>query len=160
LAIEQFLADAEHPFLRSTAWLCAALGILIGLAPGTLLSLPSRLRYVRQNPPEAALAYARRHPGQAYFPCNPMAALLSDGKAYHVDYSVNDREIAGYPLTPEQFKAGLPPEFEVIAIPPGEQPRSSALRSMLARYDLTAATELPGWSVYKRRQPPAGHTEE
>jgi len=27
-----------------------------------------------------------------------MASLLSEGKAYHVDYSVYDREIAGYPL--------------------------------------------------------------
>jgi hypothetical protein len=78
-----------------------------------------------------------------------MASLLSNGKVYHVDFSVYDREIAGYPLTSHQFEAGLPSGFTVVAIPPGEQPQSSALRDMLARYEQVADTELPGWTVYK-----------
>jgi hypothetical protein len=152
LAIEQCLADPGNSLLRGCAWMCAALGILVGIAPGTLLSLPSRLRDVHQNAPEAALHYEQRRPGRAYFPCNPMASLLADGRVYHVDYSVYDREVAGYPLTSHQFEAGLPAGFTVVAIPPGEQPQSSALRDMLKRYEPVTDIELPGWTVYKRHQ--------
>jgi hypothetical protein len=80
-----------------------------------------------------------------------MAGLLSEGQAYHVDFSVYDREIAGYPLTSRQFETGLPPGFTVIAMPPGEQPQSRALRNMLERYRQIADGELPGWTVYQRR---------
>lgn len=151
LAIEQSIADPDRSLLRGSAWMCAALGILVSIAPGTLLSLPSRLRDVHGNPSEKALHYELRHPGYAYFPSNPMASLLSAGRAYHVDYSIYDREIAGYPLTSHQFETGLPPEFKVVAIPPGEQFHSSALRNMLGRYERSTDVELPGWTVYKRR---------
>lgn len=160
LAIEQHVTDPDQALWRGLAWMCAAVGILVGIAPGTLLSLPSRVRDLRVSPPEMALRYELRHPGHAYFPWNPLASLQSAGKAYHVDYSVYDREIAGYPLTPQQFEAGLPPGFEVVAVPPGEQPRSSALRRMLERYRPTADIELPGWTVYKRWDPPAGRNAE
>jgi hypothetical protein len=152
LAIEQYLADPDNSFMRGSAWICAALGILVSIGPGAALTLPSRLRGVHRNMSEAALHYELRHPGRAYFPCNPMASLLSDGKVYHVDYSVYDREIAGYPLTSHQFEAGLPSGFQVVAIPPGEQPQSSALRDMLKRYEQVAYTELPGWTVYRRQR--------
>jgi len=150
LAIEQCLAGPHNSFLYGCAWMCAALGILVGIAPGAALSLPARLRDVHENAMEVALHYDLRHPGRAYFPCNPLVGLLSAGWVYHVDFSVHDREIAGYPLTPHQFEAGLPSGFKVVAIPPGEQPHSSALRNMLERYRQVADTELPGWTVYKR----------
>jgi len=156
LAIEQHLTDRGNSFLRGIAWMCAALGISVSMAPGTALSLPSRLRNVHENAPEAALHYELRHPRRAYFPCNPMAGLLSSGRTYHVDYSVYDREIAGYPLTPRQFEAGLPAGFTVVAIPPGEQPRSGALRDMLQRYERVADVELPGWTVYRQ---PSGFSD-
>jgi hypothetical protein len=150
LAIEQRLAGPDNSFVRGIAWMCAAIGILVSIAPGTLISLPSRLRDVHFNAPETALQYELRYPGRAYFPVNPMASLLSSGRAYHVDFSVYDREIAGYPLTRRQFESGLPPGFKLVAMPPGEQPQSGALRSMLQRYERIADTELPGWTVYKR----------
>ena len=155
LAIQQSLADPDNSLLRGSAWMCAALGISVSIAPGTLLSLPARLRDVRENAPEVALHYELRHPGRAYFPWNPMVSLLSNGIVYHVDYSVYDREITGYPLTSHQFEAGLPSGFKVVAIPPGEQPQSRALRDMLERYEQVADIELPGWTVYERKRTPA-----
>jgi hypothetical protein len=151
LAIEQCLADPGNAFLRGSGWMCAALGILVGIAPGAVLSLPSRLRDVHQNVPEVALRYEVRHPGRAYFPYNPMVSLLSNGSVYHVDYSIYDREITGYPLTSQQIEAGLPSGFRVVAIPPGELLRSSALRDMLGRYEQVADVELSGWTVYRMK---------
>ena len=151
LAIEQGLADPHRPFVRGCAWICAALGILVSLAPGALLTLPSRLRQVRFNASETALHYELRHPGFAYFPYSPLASLLSAGRAFHMDFSVYDREMGGYPLTAHQFEAGLPSAFKMVAIPPGEQPRSIALQNMLQRYERIADLELPEWTVYKLR---------
>jgi len=88
------------------------------------------------------LRYELRHPGRAYFPYTPLATLLASGRVYHVDFSVYDREIAGYPLTSHQFAAGLPSGFEVVAIPPGVSRRSSALRRMLERYAPVTDVEL------------------
>jgi hypothetical protein len=150
LAIEQSIGDPDHSFLRGTAWMCAALGIFAGMAPGAFLSLPARVSHVRENAPEAALRYELRHPGLAYFPFNPMASLLSSGTAYHVDFSVYDRELAGHPLTSHQFEAGLPAGFMVVAIPPGEEPRSGALRNMLGGYEQISDLDLPGWTMFRR----------
>ena len=68
-----------------------------------------------------------------------------------MDFSVYDREMGGYPLTAHQFEAGLPSAFKMVAIPPGEQPRSIALQNMLQRYERIADLELPEWTVYKLR---------
>ncbi|MGA2574853.1 MAG: hypothetical protein ABSH24_02400 [Bryobacteraceae bacterium] len=153
LAIVQCLSYPGNAFVRGTAWMCVGIGILVSIAPGAAFSLPSRLRGVRQNAPEAALRYELRHPGRAYFPYTPLATLLASGRVYHVDFSVYDREIAGYPLTSHQFAAGLPSGFEVVAIPPGVSRRSSALRRMLERYAPVTDVELPGWTVYVARAP-------
>ncbi|HUE04789.1 MAG TPA: hypothetical protein VMR62_34880 [Bryobacteraceae bacterium] len=154
LAIEQCLADPDRAFLRVIAWLCAVMGILVGIAPGLLISLPERLRDLHRNPSEVAWHYALRHPGRAYFPCNPLAGLLSDGKLYHVDFSLYDRDLAGYPLDARQFDAGLPSGFTIVAIPPGQKAWSSNLTSLLAHYRQVAEMELPGWTVYQRPPSP------
>ena len=151
LAIEQYLAGPGNSLVRAIAWTCAILGTLVSIAPGAALSLPSRLRHLRDNPPEAALNYELRHPDTAYFPLNPLATLLSTGKVYHVDYSIYDRELAGYPLTQRQFNSGLPARFEMVAIPPGEIAESTALRMLLKAYLPAADPELPGWTVYRPR---------
>jgi hypothetical protein len=150
LAIAQAMA-ADNSLLRGVAWMCATLGIFIGIAPGTLIALPPRLQNVYRNAPETALRYELRYPGRAYFPCNPMTTLLSDGIAYHVDYAVYDRETAGYPLTSRQFESGLPRGFLQVAFPAGARPESTALLNMLKPYEQVTDAELPGWTVYKRR---------
>ena len=150
LAVIEGIDDREHAVVRAVAWMCASLGILMGIAPGVLPALPLRLHHYGMNAAETALAYERRHPGRAWFPCNPLAHLLASGRAVHVDYSVYDREIGGFPLSPRQFETGLPPGFELVAIPPGEGLQSAASHEMLQHFERSSDTELPGWEVYRR----------
>lgn len=150
IAIEQSLADSANYCVRPIAWMCAGFGIVVSIAPGLVLNLPARLHHLHENAPEAALRYELRHPGLAYFPCNPLANLLSNGNVYHVDYSVYDRELAGYPLTSSQYQAGLPAGFKLVAIPPGEMPKSYALRDLLQHYARVNDAGLPRWTVFQR----------
>jgi hypothetical protein len=85
-----------------------------------------------------------------YFPCNPRTALLTSGKLYDLDPALYDREIAGYPLTPQQLQAGLPHSLLLVALPPGERIQSKALQELFADFVRITDPELPGWTIYRR----------
>jgi hypothetical protein len=115
-----------------------------------ILALPASLRNLRANPSQTAYDFDTRHPGIAYFPCDPMTSLLRDGKLYHLDIALYDREVAGHPLTPEQIRSGLPPGFMLVALPPGELLQSQALQGVFAGFVPITDPELPAWNVFRR----------
>jgi hypothetical protein len=149
IAIQQYFSD-PHSAVRLGCRLFLAVGILVSLAPGMTISLLASLRNLGANPSQTAHTYNLHHLGVAYFPCNPMTSLLVDGKLYHLDVALYDREIAGYPLTLEQLQSGLPRSFILVALPPGEQVQSQALRGLVAGFVRITDPELPGWTVYRR----------
>jgi hypothetical protein len=149
LAIQQYFTDA-HPALRLGSRLFLAIGILVSLAPGMALTVVASLRHLRANPAQTAHDYNMRHPGVAYFPTNPMAPLLKDGQLYHLDTALYDREVAGYPLTAEQIRSGLPDRLSLVAMPPGQEIQSKALQGFFAGFVRITDPELPGWTVYRR----------
>jgi hypothetical protein len=146
LAIQAHLTD-QNPALRLSARLFLAFGILVGLAPGLVLTLIPGLRNLRGNPLQTAMAYNRKHPGHAYFPWNPAVGLIGENRLYHLDPAISDREVVGYPLTVKQLQSGLPRQFDVVAVPPGERLQSKALLDLTAGYREVTDPELPGWTV-------------
>jgi hypothetical protein len=149
LAIQQYFTD-RNSVARLSCRLFLAIGIMVSLAPGMTISVLTSFRNLRANASETAHSYNLRHPGLAFFPCNPMTSLLTDGKLYHLDIALYDREIAGYPLTPKQLRSGLPRSLNLIALPPGEQIQSQALQGVVAGFVRITDPELPGWTVYRR----------
>jgi len=149
LAIQQYFTDA-NPAARLSSRLFLTAGILVSVAPGMVLTVHASLRNLRENASQTAHTYNLRHPGVAYFPCNPMTSLLKDGKLYDLDIALYDREIAGYPLTPQQLQSGLPYSLTRVALPPGEHIQSKALQGLFAGFVRIADPELPGWIVYSR----------
>lgn len=149
LAIQQYFND-PNPATRLSSRIFLASGILVSLAPGMILALPASLRNLRANPSQTAYDFDTRHPGIAYFPCDPMTSLLRDGKLYHLDIALYDREVAGHPLTPEQIRSGLPPGFMLVALPPGELLQSQALQGVFAGFVPITDPELPAWNVFRR----------
>ena len=147
LAIQQHFLDRENPALQLSARVFVVAGVVVSLAPGLAFSVGAGLKNVRGNPLEAALAYNLKHPGRAYFPWNPAASLLGDQRLYHVDPALSDREAVGYALTREQLQSGLPKQFEIVAIPPGQRIYSKALSELTANYRSVLDPELPGWTV-------------
>ena len=55
-----------------------------------------------------ALRYIERHPGEVYFPWNPLEHLVAEGRLYHFEYGVFDRILAGYPPTADHFRRYIP----------------------------------------------------
>jgi len=126
----------------------AFVGIIVATLP-----VPWQLTYdfarISKAPAEIAWRYEKLHPGRAYFPLNPLAALMAGGRPTHYDFALYDRERAGYTVTPEQFAAGLPPRYQLIAYPAsyGDPPShvlSVALRSMHP----VSEPGLDGWRVF------------
>lgn len=134
-----------------------------GLAPRALMaavllsriyipwSLPASLRAIDSNPTATAFRYDRRFPGRAYFPLNPLAVLLAEGKLTHFDYALSDREEEGFPVSEEQFACGLPAGFELVAYPPQFEPRAQVIQRWLKGLPRGSEPGLEGWQVYRVR---------
>ncbi len=124
------------------------IGILMAHVP-LAFRIGRDLRRVGINATQVAFNYERRHPGRAYFPFNPLAALLADGKLTHFDHALFNREVAGFPISPEQFAAGFPLGCTLVAYPPGQQPHAAAIREVIEDQPAAREPGLKGWNVYR-----------
>jgi hypothetical protein len=130
----------------------AARALLIGMLLARFpvpYSIFGDLRLVRTSATQVAYNYERQHPGRAYFPFNPLASLLAEGKLTHFDPALLDREIAGYRISAEQLAAGLPAGCELVAFPPRHEPSAAILRELLQDKPLVEEPGLEGWRVYR-----------
>jgi len=134
----------------------AARGLLAGMLLAHLplpLHIFRDLKRVRTNTTQVAYNYERQHPGRAYFPRNPLATLLAEGKLTHFDPALLNRELAGFPISQEQLAAGLPTAYELVAYPPGQGPRAAILRDFLVNKPLVEEPGLKRWRVYRITPP-------
>jgi hypothetical protein len=122
-----------------------------------LLTIPRILDYrgwtdacLNQN--EIAFRYDRAHPGRVYFPWNPLTSLLAEGRAFHADYAVFDRNLGGARVTPDHLTRGMPASRPLIASFIAHH--DYILHTYFPDYVLRPADpELPGWKIYG---PPPG----
>jgi hypothetical protein len=104
---------------------------------------------VWENNQQRAYEFAIRHPGEAYFPWQPLASLLAEGRLYPFEYAVFDRYLAGYEPSPEHLRANLPPRVRWIAAPT----KPWIIPSFPEFSEETTLPELPGWYVRARPAP-------
>ncbi len=143
--------NSEKPFPAAHAgWLLWPVMACASVAAAWLLLITTKnLKRTENHPMNLAVSYARQHPGQVYFPWNPLLTLMSEQRAYHFAYGVYDRALAGRPVTPEHFRTGLPADIQEVLCARNED------RSLLAVH-LTNYTrevrlpELPGWVILRR----------
>lgn len=126
--------------------------LLMGIIVASLSfpwQLPRGLAALPKTPAEVAWHYEKRHPGRVYFPLNPLAVLLADGKLTHYDFALYDRERAGLPVTAELLASGMPPRYQLIACPPAYDPApSAALARVLQSMQPVSEPGLEGWRVF------------
>lgn len=133
-------------------------GILAALAV-TLLGFA--VRQVRDYPglpllpprclSEEAFAFAREHPGRAYFPWDPLATLLADGKMYPFEYGVYDRQLAGLRPDIARVRSSIPQQIDFVIYPRANYPRTM-VKEYLTDFRLTATTG--DWIIHRRAAAP------
>jgi hypothetical protein len=87
--------------------------------PPAFPSLYRKIEGIYNNSTEKVYKYAKKHPGEAYFPVYPLSTLIAEGKLYHFNHGLFDRDKAGIPITREHFIAYLPAHLQYIIIPKG-----------------------------------------
>ena len=102
--------DRRQVSLMGT-YLVAAL--IIGLQSKELVNL-LRARSVWNNAQQEVFEFAKKHPGEAIFPWNPLSTLYADGKVYHFEYGVYDRVFSDFSPTQEHFDKHLPENLKYI----------------------------------------------
>ena len=137
--------------LRVMAGLCIAITVTAGFqVPGGI----HRQWLTRDNSLSHAMAYVRQHPGELYFPWNPLIPLMAEGRAYHLGYGVYDRGLAGAPLSEQMFHAYLPEKLDGVAYRLGSH-RLLLKDRFPAWRRVELPPELPGWLVFRRGNAPA-----
>ncbi len=113
-----------------------------------LRELNPRLQKLPSNPQQVAYNYAKHHPGEAYFPWNPLSSLMAEDKLYHFAYALIDRWLAGYPVSNENFRSYIPSNIKIIAF---SGPNNGYVMQFLPEFSQKVeVNELPGWTVYMR----------
>jgi hypothetical protein len=105
------------------------------------------------NDLEVVHIYLQNHPGEAYFPWNPLGHLLVDGQYYHFDYGLYDRELAGFPLSEEHVRQHVPPGARRVCFPPDRN--FEYVMKYLKEYSRRVEIDqLPGFICYERESQP------
>ena len=140
---------AERPGLGDGVLVVGA--VVVVLAAAWQVGRPAELLAWRSNPQEEAYRYALAHPGEAYFPWNPLSTLLAEGRLDHFDYNVYDRELAGFPLSEKHFRAHLPPSPRVVFF--HDDAHDQRVMRYLPSFSVeTRLPEMPGWTAFVIQQ--------
>ncbi len=95
---------------------------------------------------QEAWEMALDYPNEIYFPWNPLASLLADGDAYHFDYGVLDRNLAGFCPSATHIQQGLPSRMRWVGYPSNSQTRF--MLRFLSEFRLKR--RVPGWDFFER----------
>jgi hypothetical protein len=109
---------------------------------------------------DVVCAFLRQHPGEVYFPWNPLAHVLVEGRFYHFEYGMYDRGLARHPISDEHFRRHLPPRLSLVCIPKEfvDQCKYAMghLKEFTRRVDIP---ELPGFLCLEREEQVASHRQ-
>jgi hypothetical protein len=132
--------------------IAAVLAVLVAINAPRVLEYPG-WKNAWDNQNEAAYRYDERHPGKIFFPWNPLTSLLAEGKLYHFDYGVFDRNLGGARISSEQLAQYLPAPHPVIACFTAHH--NHILRTYFPDHrERPAVHELLGWKTYGPHMPP------
>ena len=80
---------------------------------------------------------------------------MAEGQLYHFDYGLYDREIAGFPVSAEHFRANIPPSFRLLCFP-NTRNFEYTLKYLPEFNRRVDVPELPGYICYERNSTDAG----
>jgi hypothetical protein len=154
LALATSVARGGTP-ARRLACVAAGVAALVFLPYGRVASKLENFRAAETNRQETALALARAHPGEVFFPWNPLVTLFSDRELYHFEWGVRDRDLAGHRMTDEHVRAHVPANLRYLLYPRRVAVRRRGVKEVLREHlpGFDSVVELAGaedYTVYTR----------
>jgi len=152
----EFLRDPQRP-----AQLVRGVGIALNGAVTALalLQLLQSATFLKSYPgpgrskEQRVVNYLRAHPGEAYFPWNPLSHQAAEGRTCHFAYGLFDRELAGFAIDDEHVNRHRPPHCRYVCFPPGRRHHRSpeCLERLMREYPRRVEIDdLPGFECYER----------
>jgi len=106
------IPGAPRPAWR-LGWSALVLGFGITQASS---HLPMSLWPVNHR--EADVQLAATHPGEIYFPDNPLVSWWAERRAYHLEYGLVDQAAAGFPASPQNYADFTPENLRLVIYAP------------------------------------------
>jgi len=105
------------------------------------------------NQQELAYQYAKKNPGQVYYPWNTLSTLLAEGRVYHFEYGLQDRELAATRSPTLHFRRFVPPKLRQVCFPPARQDEWTMryLKEFTRRVEIQGTA---GWICYMNANNP------
>ena len=133
----------------------AALGLLVAIQAVRTTHFLAHDHYRRSHQPETggseeAFEFLLKHPGEAYFPWNPLAMQMATGELYHSGHGILTRRQGGRPVGDEQWRAHVPTGARFLATP--YKAKSYLLEKMPEYSRQVEHPELERWSVWERAE--------
>jgi hypothetical protein len=114
-------------------------------------SVINSVRPLSTNLHEQSYRYCLKHPGMAYFHWHPLSGLLAEGKSYHFEYGMSDRELGEFHVSPRHFRENIPANFRYVCFPGDAAPQFRKTMNYLPEFQRRVEIpELPGWICYER----------
>lgn len=152
LAQTKHFSNLMHPHTKRTIKISKLLLIL--LIAGLICSNVPKFRQITvklydlpKHKETVAYTYAKNHPGETYFPWNPLAIFMAEGKFYHFMEAIGEIELAGFEISDKHIRAYTPAGMRFIAFPADckEKPTMKYFPEFSKRVYID---ELSGWVVY------------
>ncbi|MGD1919990.1 MAG: hypothetical protein ACFCAD_14510 [Pleurocapsa sp.] len=117
--------------------------------------LVERAEQIKTNNHQVAYEYAKKHPGEVYFPWHILSTLMAEQKMYHFEDAVANRELAGFKVSKQHFLQHIPQDMKFVAH--YGQPNwlkgnaDYVLKKYLPEFSKKVQIDsLPGWTVYAK----------
>jgi len=115
--------------------------------PLSYFGFSSNISQMSENPQETAYRYAKAHPGETYFPWNPLSNLLAEGKLYHFEPAIIDWYLAGRPISRDFYESFTPRNPSLIAFHQANEFNHKLTRQFYPSYLDAKLNDLPHWAV-------------
>ncbi len=122
--------------------------VLIHALPLCYFRFAPNIQQLNRNPQETSFQYAKKFPGESYFPWNPLSNLMAEGKLYHFEPALIDWSITGHYITPAIYEKFTPRHPKIIAFHKENEFPHRVTQSFYPSYIESQQPDLPDWVVW------------
>jgi len=121
LALQEHLVALRTLRFAGRQWQAAGAALLLALVTAWKVEAagrfaPRRLATRVIKLEDQAVEYLRRHPGELYFPWQPLVHLMGEGRLRHFEDGIYAVRLAGFPVSEERFRAHVPERLRAVAL--------------------------------------------